>query len=131
MKTRLFLSVIALAIATALTLPAPAVYAVPMSFFANLSGANEVPPVASPGTGFGLVVLDPALLTLQVDVTFSGLTSGPEAGPTPCCPPLGTNAIVATQVPSFPNFPLGVTSGSYSSDVFDLTLASSYNPAFV
>src|SRR5262245_47581788 len=131
MKTRVFLLVITLAIATALTLPAPAVYAVPMSFFANLKGANEVPPVASPGTGFGLVVLDPAALTLQVDVTFSGLTSGTAAAHIHCRQPLGTNAGVATQVPTFPGFPLGVTSGAYSSDVFDLTLASSYNPDFV
>jgi hypothetical protein len=133
MKTRVFLPVIALAIATALTVPAPAVYAVPMSFFANLSGANENPPVVSPGTGFGTVVLDPAALTLQVNVTFSGLTSGTTAAHIHCCQPLGTNdnVGVATQVPTFPGFPLGVTSGTYSSDVFDLTLASSYNPDFV
>jgi hypothetical protein len=131
MKTRVFSPVITLAIVTALTLPAPAAYAVPMSFFANLSGANEVPPVASPGTGFGTVVLDPAAQTLQVDVTFSGLTSGTTAAHIHCCEPLGTNAGVATQVPNFPGFPLGVTSGTYSSAVFDLTQASSYNPAFV
>jgi hypothetical protein len=37
---------------------------------------------------------------------------------------------VATPTPSFPAFPTGVTSGSYLRD-FDLTLASSYNGAFV
>jgi hypothetical protein len=37
---------------------------------------------------------------------------------------------VATTIPSFAGFPLGVTSGTFSS-ILDLTLASSYNPAYV
>ena len=40
------------------------------------------------------------------------------------------NVGVATQVPTFSGFPLGVTSGTYS-ELFDLTLASSWNPAFI
>lgn len=48
-----------------------------------------------------------------------------------CCAPLGTNAGVATTVPAFPGFPLGVTSGTYLSPVFDLTQPLIYNPAFV
>jgi hypothetical protein len=43
--------------------------------------------------------------------------------------PNGT-AIVATTLPTFAGFPLGVTSGTYD-NVLDLTLASSFNPAFV
>jgi hypothetical protein len=38
---------------------------------------------------------------------------------------------VATQVPSFLNFPLGVTSGTMPVTIFDLTLASSFNPVYV
>ena len=38
--------------------------------------------------------------------------------------------MVATVVPTFPGFPLGVTTGTYL-QTFDLTLASSYNPAFI
>ncbi len=41
-----------------------------------------------------------------------------------------TPAGVATTTPSFPGFPLGVTSGTFLS-LFDLTLAASWNPAFV
>jgi hypothetical protein len=41
------------------------------------------------------------------------------------------NTGVATTVPAFPGFPLGVTSGSYQSVVFDLTQSTIYNPAFV
>jgi len=37
---------------------------------------------------------------------------------------------VATITPSFTGFPLGVTAGNYD-QVFDLTSASTYNPAFV
>ena len=38
--------------------------------------------------------------------------------------------MVATAVPTFPGFPLGVTTGTYLQS-FDLTLASTYNPAFI
>ena len=123
--------VIALVIATALMLPAQATYAVPMTFAGNLTGAHEVPPVPSLGTGLATVVLDPTAHTIQVNATFSGLTSNDVAAHIHCCAPLGTNAGVATTVPAFPGFPLGVTSGTYSSVVFDLTQPTIYNPAFV
>ncbi len=124
------LLVIALATATALMLRVPA-DALPITFVGNLAGANEVPPVASPGTGLATVVLDPTAQTMQINATFSGLTSNDVAAHIHCCAPLGTNAGVATTVPTFPGFPLGVTSGSYSSVVFDLTQPTIYNPAFV
>ena len=124
------LTVTALAIATALMLPMPA-YAIPITFVGSLTGANEVPPVPSPGTGLATVVLDSTAQTLQVNVTFSGLTSNDNAAHIHCCAPLGTNVGAATTVPAFPGFPLGVISGSYSSAVFDLTQTTIYNPAFV
>jgi hypothetical protein len=37
---------------------------------------------------------------------------------------------VATVLPTFTGFPLGVTSGTYD-HIFDMALASSYNPAFI
>src|SRR5712672_577744 len=115
----------------ALMLQAPAAHATPMTFVGNLSGANEVPPVASPGTGLATVILDPTAQTLQVNATFSGLTSNDVAAHIHCCAPLGTNVGGATTVPAFPGFPLGVTSGTYNSVVFDLTQSTIYNPAFV
>ena len=124
-------TVIALAIATALMLPGPAAYAIPVTFVGQLAGANEVPPIPSLGTGLATVVLDPTAQTIQVNATFSGLTSNDTAAHIHCCAPLGTNAGVATTVPAFPGFPLGVTSGTYSSVVFDLTQPTIYNPAFV
>jgi CHRD domain-containing protein/PEP-CTERM motif-containing protein len=121
----------ALVLMGALILQAPAAHAIPMTFVGNLSGANEVPSVVSPGTGLATVILDPTAQTLQVNATFSGLTSNDVAAHIHCCAPLGTNAGVATTVPAFPGFPLGVTSGTYSSVVFDLTQPLIYNPAFV
>jgi CHRD domain len=121
----------AVAAIAALMLSAPASYAIPLTFVGHLAATNEVPPVASSGTGTALVVLDPTAQTIQINVTFSGLTSNDMAAHIHCCTPLGTNTGVATTVPAFPGFPLGVTSGSYQSVVFDLTQPLIYNPAFV
>jgi hypothetical protein len=118
----------------ALLWPALATYAAPLTFIGTLTGANEIPPVASPGTGQVTVVLDPVAQTLQITVTFSGLTSPTTAAHIHCCLPsplAATNVGVATTVPAFPGFPLGVTAGTYSSPVFDLTQPLIYNPAFV
>jgi hypothetical protein len=117
--------------AAVLMLPAPAANAIPITFTADLSAANEVPPVASAGTGQATVILDATAQTLQINVTFSGLSSNTVAAHIHCCAPVGTNVGVATTVPAFPGFPLNVTSGAYSSAVFDLTQPLIYNPAFV
>jgi hypothetical protein len=123
-----------LALAAGVILPAPATHANPMTFTANLSGANENPATPSPGTGLATIVLDPTAQTLQVTATFSGLTSNDVAAHIHCCqamPGTNDNVGVATTVPAFPGFPLGVTSGTYSSQVFDLTQSLIYNPMFV
>ena len=119
----------------ALMLPAAAAYAKPVTFTASpLTQALEVPPTGSTATGSATIVLDPTANTLAVHVTFSGLTSNTIMAHIHCClaSPFvtGVNVGVATTVPAFPGFPLGVTSGTYD-HVLDLTSASSYNPAFV
>jgi aminoglycoside phosphotransferase (APT) family kinase protein len=48
----------------------------------------------------------------------------------PTLAPFSGSAGVATTTPTFPNFPLGVTSGTYD-QTLDLLSLSSYNPAFV
>jgi hypothetical protein len=121
----------ALMMIAVLVLPSSVANAIPITFTATLSGANEVPPVPSPGTGETTVTLDAEAHTLQINVTFSGLTSNTVAAHIHCCAPVGTNVGVATTIPAFPGFPLGVTSGTYSSEVFDLTQPLIYNPAFV
>ena len=121
----------ALVLMGALMLQAPAAHAIPMTFVANLTQANEVPPTGSPATGLATVILDPTAQTIQINATFSGLTSNDVMAHIHCClasPFLtGVNVGVATTVPAFPGFPLGVTSGTYSSDVFDLTQPLIYN----
>jgi hypothetical protein len=99
---------------------------------ATLSGANEAIPNASPGTGTAIVTIDDVLNTMRVQVTFADLTSATLASHihAPTAVPFAGTAMVATTTPTFAGFPLGVTSGTYDSTL-DLTLASSYNPAFV
>ncbi len=123
----------ALVMTAALMLSAPAATADPITFIANLSAANEVqtPSVVSPGTGLATIVLDPTAETLTVSATFSDLTSITNAAHIHCCAPVGANAGVATTVPAFPGFPLGVTSGTYDPMTFDLTESLIYNPAFI
>jgi outer membrane autotransporter protein len=107
--------------------------AAPIAFVGQLLPANENPPTASNGGGTAIVILNPAANTLDVSVTFSGLTSGTTASHIHCCeavPGANANVGVATTTPTFAGFPLGVTSGTYHS-VLDLTQASSYNPAFI
>jgi len=55
-----------------------------LSFDASLSGANEVPPNTSPGTGFVTVVLDTIAQTLQINASFSGLSSNDTAAHIHC-----------------------------------------------
>jgi CHRD domain-containing protein/PEP-CTERM motif-containing protein len=100
----------------------------PLVFTTTLLGVNEVPPNPSPGTGSAVVTVDGDALT--VNVTFSGLLGNTTASHIHCCTGPGFNAMVATTLPTFPGFPLGVTSGSYSMS-FDLNAASTYNPAFI
>ena len=119
-----------LALMAALMLAAPPTYAIPVPLSTTLSGANEVPVVVSPGTGQVLATLDAAANTLLLNVTFSGLVANTLAAHIHCCAPLGTNAGVATTVPAFPGFPLGVTAGSYL-QTLNLADAASYNPVFI
>jgi hypothetical protein len=99
-------------------------------FTTTLTGPQEVPPTASPGIGSALVTVDTITNQLTINIAFAGLLSPTTAAHIHCCAgPTGT-AIPATVVPTFPGFPLGVTTGTYL-QTFDLTLASTYNPAFI
>lgn len=101
-------------------------------YYTDLSGPNEAPPNGSPGTGWARVTVDLDLVTMRVEASFSELTGITTASHIHCCtavPDSGT-AGVATQTPSFAGFPLGVSAGTYD-NTFDMTLASSYNPAFI
>ncbi len=110
---------------------APSVAAV-FSYSASLSGPNEAPPNASPGIGTALVDYNDLAHTLRVQATFSDLigtvTNAHIHGPT-AEPGTGTAGVITT-TPTFAGFPAGVTSGVYDTTL-DLTLASSWNPAYI
>ena len=80
---------------------------------------------------FRVVTIDDSVDTMRVQTIFSGLLGTTTAAHIHCCFNVaGTVAGVATQTPTFVDFPLGVTIGTYD-HTFDLTLASSYNAAFL
>lgn len=99
---------------------------------AFLSGPAESPPNASPGTGYSFLTIDTTAHTMKLEVSFTDLI-----GPTTLAHIHGPTAVagdgtagVATMLPTFTGFPVGVTSGAYDL-TFDLALPASYNPAFV
>lgn len=98
-----------------------------------MDGPSEAPPNASPATGLALITWDTVAHTMTLDITFQGLLGGTSAahihGATSMTPGVGT-AGVATTTPYFAGWPIGSTSGSYNI-VLDMTLASSYNNAFI
>ncbi|MFO7693120.1 MAG: CHRD domain-containing protein [Vicinamibacterales bacterium] len=101
----------------------------PITYTAVLNGANETPPIASPGTGFATVVYDDVAHTMLVSATFQdllGTTTAAHIHAATAVAGTGTAGVATTT----PTFPVGVTSGSYSS-LFDLTLASSYSSGYL
>jgi len=99
---------------------------------ATLTGTAEIPSNASPATGNALITVDFDTLMMDVQISFAGLIGTTTASHIHCCTatPGSANVGVATTLPTFTGFPSGVTSGNYD-HVFDMSLASSYNPAFV
>ena len=118
----------ALVVISALMLSAPAAATVTI-FTATLNGSQVNPPTASTATGSATVTIDDVLQTLSVDMIFSGLTAPASASHIHCCAPPGTNALVATQTPTFVGFPAAI-SGTYS-HTFDMTDPTSWNAAFI
>lgn len=104
-----------------------------ISYDVTLDGPSESPPNLSPATGTAIVEVDAAAHTMRVHILgFSGLlgtTTASHIHAATAAPFSGT-AGVATTTPSFAGFPLGVTSGSFD-NTLDMTLATSYNPAYV
>lgn len=111
---------------------APASQASPVTFTAVLDGLSEAVPNASPGTGSATVIIDAALHTMDVSVTFSGLLGNTTTSHIHCCTAIANSgtAGVATTTPTFTGFPSGVTAGSYT-DLLDMSAAGSYNTAFM
>jgi hypothetical protein len=103
-----------------------------LSYTVNMSGPNESPANASPGTGSGTIDYDDFFHTLKIQFTFSGLTGPTTASHIHAATtvPFAGTAGVATTTPYFAGFPIGVTSGSYS-NTLDLTQSSSWNSSYI
>ena len=111
---------------------APASHASVVTFNATLNGANEMPSTTSNGTGVAAVIFNTVTQMMEVKINFTGLLGNTTMAHIHCCtalPNIGS-AGVATVIPSFTGFPLGVTSGTYD-HIFDMSLASSYNSSFI
>lgn len=132
MQTPFRSPIVAAACALLLLASVPTAQASLYVFESTLSGPNEQPPNSSPGTGTTRVIVDDVAKTMSVEATFSGLVANTTAAhihAATAVPNAGT-AGVATTVPNFPGFPLGVTSGTFS-NTYDMTLNSSFNNAFI
>ena len=115
----------------AAAMAAPSQSAQAQQWIAQLSGAAEEPPNASPGIGTMRFTLVDAT-TLRIYGSFSGLLSPTVAAHIHCCTAdaLAGTAGVATTTPTFATFPNGVQSGSFDY-LMDLENATSFRPAFL
>lgn len=103
-----------------------------ITYSTTMSGPNENPANASPGTGIATVVVDDVARTMRSFGNFTGLT-GLTTNAHIHAPVLvtGGNAAVATQNPILTSqLPLNVQSGTFDFTL-NMALASSYNAAFV
>ena len=117
MKTT-FMKRLIVCLALAVTIPVGLVSA-QSTFQAFLSGLGENPPNASPGTGFGTVVLNAAQTQITVDENWSGLLAPATASHIHGPGGAGTNAAVIFPFSGVP----AATSGAIPEQVFSITAA--------
>jgi len=94
-------------------------------FVANLSGAQEVVPTGSPGTGSGSAMVGKDGRSLAVTLDWQGLSAPVVAGHIHCCAAPGTDNGVAILL-----MPDKVAAGSLAMTV-DLDAATGYTKAFL
>ena len=118
-------SLIASLAGAAVLFAAGAAQSAALIFTADMNGATEVP--SNPSTAFGFIQVTVNADTLQVDLTYAGLTGGPPAAAhIHCCAAPGTNVGVAVGFSGFPT----TTSGAYS-HLFNLLDPSIYTATFL
>jgi hypothetical protein len=102
-----------------LVLALPCAVSAQPAFVGNLSGAQEVPPVASAGTGFGRVTLSADESSILVSLDFSGLGSNQTLAHIHGPAPAGVNAPVLFDLDPPP--PIGTTAGQITNATFAVT----------
>jgi len=118
------LSILALAAAAAC---APGLAQAQSTIRAVASGPAESPPNGSPGSSVATFVIDGT--TMTAEVPFQDLLAGTTMAHIHCCTTSAFVGVAPIAIP-FTDFPLGVTSGTYSQS-FDLTDAAVFAPDFL
>jgi hypothetical protein len=116
------LSVLALAAATGLAMPAFA-----QTYRAVASGPAESPPNGSPGSS--MVTIDIGSSNLMVDMSFRDLVGTASAAHIHCCTTDAFTGTTAIAMP-FTDFPTGEHTGDYTMAI-PLYEDTSYDPAFL
>jgi hypothetical protein len=96
------------------------------SFFAVLSGDQEVPPVMTPATGEGRITVLGDIMRVLID--YRDLTTPLTVAHIHCCAPRGMNAGVAVDLDKIP-LPQTL-SGSFER-MFDLSMDMTYSASFL
>ena len=124
---RTLAAAIVVVVAGALASPAQATV---LTWTANLSGDQEIPPIATTATGSGWVKLDTLLNELSLFVEWQGLTGPGVQGHSHCCvdtPPGNVGIAIDLWLPSDPERP---ATGNYSA-TYDLATENPFRVAFV
>ena len=118
-----------LLVGAAMTLAFPA-RAATLTYSATLAAES----VGATGSGTGTIVYDDVLHSLSITTSWSGLSGTTTIAHIHCCvgvPGAGTVGVAVTPG-TLPGFPVGVTSGSYTTiPVLDLTLPGTYTSTFL
>ena len=107
----------------------------PVSQAAVIRYQSALAPEAAGATGSGNVTVDYDTLahTLLVMADWSGLSGTTTVAHIHCCtvvPGVGTTGVAVTPS-TLPGFPTGVSAGSYTSVLLDLTAAPTYTAGFI
>jgi len=103
-----------------------------LKYWAFLDGPSEFPPIPSNGIGYTRVTIDTTAGTYTINSQWTGLTGNTSNSHIHAATVTAFTGLasVASQSPTFPGFPSGVTAGTFNA-TYDLNLASSYNASFV
>ncbi len=113
-------------IAAIAILAASAAFAQEMKMKADLTGAQEVPPVTTQGKGSAEVNFEPASKKLSWTVTYSGLSGPPTAAHFHGPAEAGKNAGVAVPIPNQANSPVTGSATLTDSQAADLQAGRYY-----